>query len=64
MLISTRQYTIIKTLRENVVPLAGDILCHRLDLSPWTLRYEISNINSLAKCRFIRSGSCWSPSII
>ena len=57
MEISARQYKIIQILRENVVPVSGELLCHRLGVSARTLRYEISSLNSLAGCRFIRSGS-------
>lgn len=57
MYLSTRQFEIIKALRKSITPIPSELLCYMLDVSPRTLRYEISGINGLTKSRLVHSGS-------
>lgn len=57
MIITMREYEIMKKIRDNITPVSAELLCNSLDISQRTLRYEVSILNGAAKEQFILSGS-------
>ena len=55
--LTNRQHSIIYILRKHILPVKSEQICQELDISQRTLRYDINDLNSIAKCKFIKSGS-------
>lgn len=54
--LSDRQCLLLRTIQENVKPMASAELCGVLGISPRTLRYDIQSINAAARNKVIGSG--------
>lgn len=54
--LNARQYLLLRVLDESVAPMKSAALCSLLDISPRTLRYEISHIARCAGAPVIKSG--------
>lgn len=55
--LTNRQHSLIYILRKQILPVKSEQLCQELNISQRTLRYDINDLNSIAKCKFIKSGS-------
>lgn len=57
MILTARQYSILKVINESSKSISSEVICQKLSISARTLRYEVSEINAKAKENIIRSNA-------